>query len=400
MAPLRADEETAGGVFHKRMFERLVVCEFAIADLSTGNPNVFYELGVRHGVRPYSTVLIFRDGWRLPLDVALDGALPYPVDASGEPIEIERTRRRLVDRLRAAREATMDSPVFQLVGGLPIPEVDHARIDMFREHRDRNAELRHRLDDAVESGLDDVRALDATLGPERDRDIATVMALLTAYRSVESWDDMIRAVRASSRPVQRLEVVRQQLGFALNRAGRGREAERVLCDLLEQRPSSETSGLLGRVYKDRWRSAAKTARAVGLVRKAIEVYVRGFETDMRDPYPGINAVLLMSTAIPEDPRLPRLLPVVRYAVERRLNAGTADYWDHASELALAVIDDDQSRASHALETALAAVRDTFEPATSAADLRALRDARVARGEGQPWLDDVIGELDDEAARRR
>ena len=33
------------------MFERLILCEYAVADLTTANANVFYELGVRHAVR-------------------------------------------------------------------------------------------------------------------------------------------------------------------------------------------------------------------------------------------------------------------------------------------------------------------------------------------------------------
>ena len=53
-------------------------------------------------------------------------------------------------------------------------------------------------------------------------------------------------------------MVREQLGLALNRAGRGEEAERVLTSLIEERgPSSETYGILGRVYKDRWDAALK-----------------------------------------------------------------------------------------------------------------------------------------------
>ena len=43
MEPLRADEERTGGIIHKPMFERLLLCDFAVADLTTGNPNVFYE---------------------------------------------------------------------------------------------------------------------------------------------------------------------------------------------------------------------------------------------------------------------------------------------------------------------------------------------------------------------
>src|SRR5678816_2913349 len=59
MAPIRADEERTGGIIHKAMFERLLVCDFAIADLTCANANVFYELGVRHAVRPATTVVIF-----------------------------------------------------------------------------------------------------------------------------------------------------------------------------------------------------------------------------------------------------------------------------------------------------------------------------------------------------
>ena len=52
---IRADEEMSGGIIHKPMFERLILCEYAVADLTTANANVFYELGVRHAVLPWST---------------------------------------------------------------------------------------------------------------------------------------------------------------------------------------------------------------------------------------------------------------------------------------------------------------------------------------------------------
>ena len=59
------------------MFERLALCEYAVADLTMANPNVFYELGVRHAIRPWSTVLMFCNESPLPLDVASSSALPY-----------------------------------------------------------------------------------------------------------------------------------------------------------------------------------------------------------------------------------------------------------------------------------------------------------------------------------
>src|SRR5512135_2237858 len=89
LQPLRADEEMTGGIIHKPMFERLILCEYAVADLTFANANVFYELGVRHAVRPYSTVLIFATGTRLPFDVELDQGLPYALGPTGAPVDID-----------------------------------------------------------------------------------------------------------------------------------------------------------------------------------------------------------------------------------------------------------------------------------------------------------------------
>src|SRR5512132_2614367 len=99
MEPLRADEEKTGGIIHKPMFERLLLCEYAVADLTTANPNVFYELGVRHALRPWSTVLIFAVGGRLPFDVAPQRALPYKISPGGAPDNAESARDILRKRL-------------------------------------------------------------------------------------------------------------------------------------------------------------------------------------------------------------------------------------------------------------------------------------------------------------
>ena len=84
--PVRADEEIVGGIIHKPMFERLVLCEFAVADLTNANANVFYELGVRHAVRPYSTCLLYaQNTMQLPFDVNSLRVIPYTLDISGKP---------------------------------------------------------------------------------------------------------------------------------------------------------------------------------------------------------------------------------------------------------------------------------------------------------------------------
>src|SRR5258708_4369222 len=88
MTPLRADAEMNGGLIHRPMYERLLICDFAVADLTTANANVFYELGIRHAVRPWSTVLLFAEGSRLPFDVAPLRGLRYPLTETGVPRDV------------------------------------------------------------------------------------------------------------------------------------------------------------------------------------------------------------------------------------------------------------------------------------------------------------------------
>lgn len=95
LEPLRADEEMTGGIIHKPMFERLILCEYAVADLTTANANVFYELGIRHAVRPWSTVLIFDEASRLPFDVAPMRTFSYQLTPEGIPKDVANTKAAL-----------------------------------------------------------------------------------------------------------------------------------------------------------------------------------------------------------------------------------------------------------------------------------------------------------------
>jgi hypothetical protein len=191
-----------------------------------------------------------------------------------------------------------------------------------------------------------------------------------------------------SRPLKATVMVREQLGFALNRAKRRDEAEKVLATLIEERaPSSESLGILGRVYKDHWQEALNVGDVIlanGYLQKAIDSYLAGFESDWRDAYPGVNAVTLMEVQEPPDPRRAELLPVVRYAVQRKIAKGKPDYWDHATLLELAVLEGNETQARRILPTALTCVCEAWEPRTTADNLGFIRNARERQGMQPAW----------------
>ena len=85
------------GNIREDMFRLLVTADVVVADVSIHNANVFYELGVRHAVRPWSTVLLFAEGGRLPFDVAPLRATPYRLEGGkqgGDGRERDEERAR------------------------------------------------------------------------------------------------------------------------------------------------------------------------------------------------------------------------------------------------------------------------------------------------------------------
>jgi hypothetical protein len=405
MDVIRADEEQVGGTIHKPMFERLMLCDYAVADVTGANPNVYYELGIRHALRPRSTQLVFSLGTMLPFDLVAQRGTPYRLDPSGMPSAAAEDAARIADRLRAAHEEEHDdSPLYQLVDGMPRIEIDHAKTDIFRDRVSIAATWRERLAAARKSGLDAVRAVagDPALADLRSVEAGVIVDIMLSFRAVGTKDgceELIRFHGRMPRELQQARMVREQLGFALNRVGRSADAEKVLSEVIgEFGASSETNGLLGRVYKDLWENARKAGRdleARGHLRRAIATYRAGFEADWRDPYPGINAVTLMEMQDKPDPSQADLLPVVRYAAAQRARADGArqgDYWDHATLLELAVLARDPGAAEEAASAALAVMREPWEPATTARNLRLIREVRQARGEEAAWIGEIEAAL--------
>lgn len=394
---IRADEEVAGGIIHKPMFERLLLCDFAVADLTIANANVYYELGIRHAARPWSTVLLFANETRLPFDLGPLRGMPYQLTANGKPTDVPNAIRVLGRLLTEARERATDSPVFQLLEGYRKPDLQRLKTDVFRDRVAYSQKVKEELGEARAGDAAAVRKIEEGLGPIEDVEAGVVVDLLLSYRAVKAWEEMIEIVERMAEPLARTVLVREQYALALNRNGQGEKAEKVLLELIAERgPSSETYGILGRVHKDRWqeaRDAGEKILAEGLLKKALEAYLKGFEADWRDAYPGVNAVTLMELCEPPDSRQQEILPVVTYSVKRRIERGEPDYWDHATLLELAVLEGNPERSASALADAVASVREIWEPETTLRNLRLIREAREQRGEDVGWVFEIEGALE-------
>lgn len=441
MKAIRADQEETLGIIHKPMFERLLLSDFAVADLTIPNPNVLYELGVRHASRHNSTLPIFADHVKLPFDVALLRGLPFAIGKKNEfeAAHAKALRESLGKRLKILRELARtsdaaDSPVFQLVQKSQqsnlsgderlkrIRDTDgslyellnrysgHEKTDIFREMVEYSGSRKRQL--AAARRMERAEALAALnqirreIEPLDGVEAGVIVDLYLSYRAISAWDEMIELFHSLPEILRRTVLVREQFALALNRRAPRKpehpeyrdEALEVLNTVIKQLgPNSETCGLTGRIFKDLWQEALRSgdkAKAEGHLKRAIEAYASGFAADWRDAYPGVNAVTLLDIEGSEESekRKRTLLPLVRFAVAQRIATSQPDYWDYATLLELEVIAGNEEEARRRLPEALAHVREHWEPETTAANLGYILDARTARGGEWNWVAEIIHAL--------
>ena len=108
---VRSDKITRGGSIHRDMFTHIADDEVAVVDVSTLNPNVMYELGVRHATRRAVTVMIGEKGIQMPFNIAGYRTIEYdPKDESC----YDETRKSIQKFIRngLAQRSGTDSPVY------------------------------------------------------------------------------------------------------------------------------------------------------------------------------------------------------------------------------------------------------------------------------------------------
>ncbi len=111
---VRSDEIRHTGVIDVPMYSELLIADVVVADLSTANLNATYELGVRHALRPCTTVVISENKLAYPFDVNHIAITSYELlDGGIDFDEVDRFRKVLKDKLSSVLENPKpDSPVY------------------------------------------------------------------------------------------------------------------------------------------------------------------------------------------------------------------------------------------------------------------------------------------------
>lgn len=280
LQPIRADEEKAGGFIHKPMYERLMFCEFAVADLSFANANVFYELGIRHALKPCTTVSIFEANTKLPFDTSPLRTIPYNFEA-GKVEDLDNKIKLLADAIKVnlnAQPLQDDSPIAQLITGYTFPNLSSLATDAIaftswvkdnntikqqltdlagkwngyeKEKSNATDDRKKEINDLQQQVIADIKMVQQSQGDGLGYNFDILMSLLNAYKSVSAFKEITQMLQPLVDTTLKSNIfIRQQLALAYNKIKERETAEGILNIIIEKYgPDPETNGLLGAVYK-------------------------------------------------------------------------------------------------------------------------------------------------------
>ena len=279
---IRADEIVHSGIIDVPMYQHLLTADVVIADLSTYNSNAFYELGVRHALRPFATITIAESKLVYPFDVNHTVIQPYEHLGTGIDFEeVMRMRQVLETAIRhLMANPQNDSPVYQFLHGLRPPVLAPARSEAADEPPGVLA--------SVPSTAPTVAVLMEQVETARQRqDWVTARALLTTVRQMMKDPSGVRPEDPHIIQQLALATYKSQLPtpeLALQ------DALRILQVVnAAESHDPETLGLSAAIHKRLWQLKELPAD----LDAAIEFTQRGFLL-RGDYYNGINLAFLFN----------------------------------------------------------------------------------------------------------
>jgi methyl-accepting chemotaxis protein len=195
--PIRADQIAQPGEINEQIFRHLRTADVVIADLSGGNPNVMYELGLRHTLN------------KLTIQIGEFGQLPFDI-AAVRTIQFSRSDRGLIDARKELQKA-IDAGLTEGPDEVTATRVwrsglEGAIVEPTPEQPSSEAEP---LDDSDEDGL-----LERIVGLEKafPRATATTVAIAEAIagmgeEATNSTADLVNAASAGANAHARVAVV-------------------------------------------------------------------------------------------------------------------------------------------------------------------------------------------------
>jgi tetratricopeptide (TPR) repeat protein len=266
---VRADEVMHSGHIDLPMYEMLLRAELVIADISTGNSNALYELGVRHALKPFSTIIMKESQGKLHFDLNHTNTFAY--DHLGDDIGASEARRAMQDLTTLITEVISiqkpDSPVYTFIPSLIQPRMSEEQIEALIQHSEESED---RIAHILESAENAMR--------------------------VDQFDTAVTNFQHASTIRPKDTYIIQRLALATYKSAKPSKIAALVNGLsiinsLEPDNSNdpETLGIAGAIHKRLWQVTEDVAE----LNLAIKYYGRGFDI-RRDYYTGENQAICLN----------------------------------------------------------------------------------------------------------
>lgn len=352
----RADEENDSGIIHTLMIERLICTDIVIVDITNENPNVYYELGIRHCARPCTTILIYDKNTRLPFDIQPLRAIPYDLEKGIiNDLSAEALKNNLINRIKRVinSEHKCDSLPFALIEGFPKTELDETKLQIYQEIQKQRADFLDKLKNT--KTIEELFCIISEMEREEFPYQYLIIELIKSFQSFKAWDALIHFIdNKLDSNLKNLLYVKQQKALAYNQKKNYSDIQTsivLLQEILrEHGDSSETYGLIGSAYK---KLAILDKTSLGFktnLERAILNYKKGFKFDTRDYYTGINLATLLLVKGSEDSlaEMHEIIPIVKYNLELNDYGISTDYWLLATAYELYILTKNYDKAKEVL----------------------------------------------------
>ncbi len=107
--PIRADQISEPGIITNQIIENVVESDLVIADLTGHNPNVFYELAIRHSIKKKYIQLI-QIGESLPFDIKVTRTIQYDLQDLDNVDKVKNELSSSIIKLQKSNKP-IDTPI-------------------------------------------------------------------------------------------------------------------------------------------------------------------------------------------------------------------------------------------------------------------------------------------------
>jgi tetratricopeptide (TPR) repeat protein len=270
----RSSDLKQTGVIDVKMYEHIYKADFVVADISTLNANAIYELGIRHALRPNTTIVISEDDLlkekRIPFDINHVAIHAYEHYGKGidyeEVIRFKKYLKELINHILNNPHEKTDSPVYTFLPKLTPPTFTEEEYEELIENIDSSESISNLVELAEKEKnkknyKEAIKLLNEALdNAYNNHDTYIIQRLaLNTYKS-ESPDKISSLFKA----LEILKVLNPQ-----------------------ETTNPETLGLLGAIYKRLF----ETLKTEEYLNQSLHFYERGYYVK-QDYYNGINTAYL------------------------------------------------------------------------------------------------------------